>query len=144
VARAFPPLGVTILVVYDERISRRVAYRLLSEEGYRVFEADGCDEAMDTLSQAGGRVDLMMIDAVMPVCDGVTLAGQVREQWPNIKMIFMSAHPAEILARQGLSTLTVPFLAKPYTRDELVTRVREVLERRGLPRTSGQISSEPS
>jgi two-component system cell cycle sensor histidine kinase/response regulator CckA len=130
--------------VDDERISRRVAYRLLSEEGYRVFEADGCDEAMDTLSQAGGRVDLMLIDAVMPVCDGVALAGQVREQWPNIKMIFMSAHPAEILARQGLSTLTVPFLAKPYTRDELVIRVREALERRSLPRISGQISNEPS
>lgn len=143
-ARPFPPLGITILVVDDERISRRVAYRLLSEEGYRVFEADGCDEAMDTLSQAAGRVDLMLVDAVMPVCDGVTLAGQVHEEWPNIKVVFMSAHPAEILARQGLTSLSIPFLAKPYTRDELVTRVREALERRSLPRNSDQITPEPS
>jgi CheY-like chemotaxis protein len=143
VARAFPPFGITILVVDDERISRRVAYRLLSEEGYRVFEADGCDEALATLSQAAGKVDLMLIDAVMPGCDGVTLAGQVLEEWPRIKVVFMSAHPAEILARQGLSTLTVPFLAKPYTRDELVTKVREALDRRNQPRISDRITPEP-
>ena len=142
-ARAFPPLGITILVVDDERISRRVAYRLLSEEGYRVFEADGYEEAMDVLSQAAGRVDVMLIDAVMPSFDGVTLANRVKEEWPRVKIVFMSAHPAEILARQGLSTLDVPFLAKPYTRDELVTRVREALERRNVQRPSGKTSTEP-
>jgi two-component system cell cycle sensor histidine kinase/response regulator CckA len=142
VARAFPPLGVTILVVDDERISRRVAYRLLSEEGYRVFEADGFEEATDLLHQAGGKVDLMIVDAVMSGCDGVTLVRQVQEQWPRIKILFMSAHPAEILTRQGLSTLDVPFLAKPYTRDELVTKVREAMERRIGHRPSGQLNGE--
>jgi two-component system cell cycle sensor histidine kinase/response regulator CckA len=142
VARAFPPLGVTILVVDDERISRRVAYRLLSEEGYRVFEADGHEEAMDTLRQAGGRVDLMLVDAVMPGIDGVSLVRQVQDQWPRIKILFMSAHPAEILARQGLTTLDIPFLAKPYTRDELVTKVREAMDRRAAPRPSGQVKGE--
>ena len=138
-ARPFPPLGITILVVDDERISRRVAYRLLSEEGYRVFEADGYEEAMDALGQAGGRVDLVLVDAVMPGTDGVTLARQVQSEWPRIKVVFMSAHPAEILAQQGLSALDVPFLAKPYTRDELVRKVREALDRRSTPRTpSGQ------
>ena len=133
-ARPFPPPGVTVLVVDDERISRRVAYRLLSEEGYRVFEADGFEEAMDTLGQAAGRVELMLVDAVMPGLDGVALAKAVQEQWPRVKILYMSAHPAEILARQGLSGLDVPFLAKPYTRDELLMKVKEALERRTTPR----------
>ena len=113
-----------------------MAYRLLSEEGYRVFEADGYEEAMSTLSQAGGRVDLMLVDAVMPGRDGVTLAKDVQEQWPGIKVLYMSAHPAEILAQQGLSALHVAFLAKPYTRDELVIKVGEALDRRSLRRPS--------
>lgn len=134
----YPPLGVTILVVDDERLSRRVAYRLLSEEGYRVFEADGYEEALDALSLASGKVDLMLVDAVMPRCDGVTLARLAQEQWPRLKVLYMSAHPAEVLARQGLSALDVPFLAKPYTRDELLIKVREALDRRISPRTSEQ------
>ena len=133
-ARPYPPPGVTVLVVDDERISRRVAYRLLSEEGYRVFEADGYEEAIDTLRQGSGRVDLMLVDAVMPGLDGVALAKRVQEQWPGVKVLYMSAHPAEILARQGLSALDVPFLAKPYTRDELFMKVKEALERRATVR----------
>jgi two-component system cell cycle sensor histidine kinase/response regulator CckA len=125
-------------VVDDERISRRVAYRLLSEEGYRVFEAEGFEEALDTLRQSGGRIDLMLVDAVMPGWDGVTLAKRVQEQWPGIKVLFMSAHPAEILARQGLSALDITFLAKPYTRDELLAKVRQALERRGAARKPSQ------
>ena len=125
-------------MVDDERISRRVAYRLLSEEGYRVFEADGFEEALDTLRQSAGRVDLMLVDAVMPGWDGVTLAKRVKEQWPGIKVLYMSAHPAEILARQGLSALDITFLAKPYTRDELLAKMQQALERRGKARKLSQ------
>jgi len=135
-ARPFPAPGITILVVDDEPIARRVAYRLLSEEGYRVFEAEGYEEALDTLRLASGRVDLLVVDAVMPGCDGVTLVRQVQEQWVGIKVLYMSAHPAEILARQGLSALDVLFLAKPYTRDELLAKVRQALDRRSATRPS--------
>ena len=141
-ARPFPHPGITILVVDDEPISRRVAYRLLSEEGYRVFEADGFVEALDTLCQASGRVDLLMVDAVMPGCDGVTLVKRVQEQWMGIKVLYMSAHPAEILARQGLSALDVLFLAKPYTRDELLAKVRQALDRRSEIRRPSQQHNE--
>ena len=104
-----------------------------------MFEADGCEEALDTLSQAAGRIDLLLIDAVMPGCDGVTLGMQVQAQWPYIRVVYMSAYPAEILARNGLEALDVPFLAKPYTRTKLVRKVREALDRRSGRRseTSG-------
>jgi two-component system cell cycle sensor histidine kinase/response regulator CckA len=138
VPRPLPPLGITVLVVDDERISRRVAYRLLSEEGYRVFEADGYEEALDALRQSGGRIDLVLVDAVMPGHDGVWLAQRVQEQWPGIKILYMSAHPAEILASQGLSALEITFLAKPYTRDELIAKVRQALDRRSVSRPSGK------
>jgi DNA-binding response OmpR family regulator len=127
---SFPASTTTILVVDDERISRRVAYRILTEEGYRVLEADSCAETLDVLSQARGRVDLMLIDVVMPDCDGVATAREVLERWPGQRIVYMSAHPAQVLAQHGLASLNVPFLAKPYTRGEVLARVRQGLERR--------------
>ena len=95
-----------------------------------MLEADSGPEALDVLSQARGRVDLVMVDVVMPGCDGVELARQVLEQWPEQHLLYMSAHPAEVLVRHGLPSLDVPFLAKPYTRREVLGKVNEALMRR--------------
>jgi two-component system cell cycle sensor histidine kinase/response regulator CckA len=95
-----------------------------------VLEAEDCPETLEVLSQARGRVDLLMVDVVMPHCDGVELARRVLEEWPNQRVLYMSAHPAEVLVQHGLSSLDVPFLAKPYTRDEVLAKVHEALERR--------------
>jgi two-component system, cell cycle sensor histidine kinase and response regulator CckA len=132
---SLPRAPTTILVVDDERLSRRLAYRILTEEGYRVLEADGGPEALDVLRLARGQVDLLIVDVIMHGCDGVELARQVLEQWPDQHVVYMSAHPAEVLVRHGLPSLDVPFLAKPYTRDEALTRVREALESRHDART---------
>jgi two-component system, cell cycle sensor histidine kinase and response regulator CckA len=133
-----PHPATTILVVDDERISRRLAYRILSEEGYRVLEADGGAEALEVLRLARGRVDLLIVDVVMHGCDGVELARQVLEQWPDQHIVYMSAHPAEVLVRDGAQSLDVPFLAKPYTRDEALGKVREALEHSNGARTDAR------
>jgi two-component system, cell cycle sensor histidine kinase and response regulator CckA len=130
VSTALPHPPTTILVVDDEQMSRRLAYRILTEEGYRVLEADGGSEALEVLRLARGQVDLLIVDVVMHGCDGVELARQVLEQWPDQHVVYMSAHPAEVLMRHGLPSLDVPFLAKPYTRDEALTKVRLALESR--------------
>ena len=134
----FPHPATTVLVVDDELMSRRVASRILSEEGYRVLEASSAEEAMDVLRLARGQVDLVILDVVMPRCDGVTLAGQVLTRWPEQRLMYMSAHPAEILMQHGLTSLAVPFLAKPYTRIEMLAKLRQALERRGQPRSEKQ------
>jgi two-component system cell cycle sensor histidine kinase/response regulator CckA len=130
---------VTVLVVDDVRLARRIAVRILSEEGYRVLEADGADEALEVLSEARGRVDLVLLDVVMPNRDGVALTKSIREEWPDQRLLYMSGHPAEIMARHGLKDLNVPFLAKPYTRVELLTKVRSALRH---PAASGGLIVE--
>jgi CheY-like chemotaxis protein len=116
--------------VDDQRLARRVAYRVLSEAGYRVLEAEDGNEALDAMHSTRPRVDLVVIDVVMPGMDGVELANTLWEQWPDIRILFTSGHAAEVLAQHGLAYLDVPFLAKPYTRDEALAKVREALERR--------------
>ena len=132
----FPAPGTTILVVDDERITRRVAYRILSEEGYRVFEAASADEALSVLDMAHRYIHLVVLDVVMPVVDGVTLGREIVAHWPGLKLLYMSAHPAEVLAAHQLDDLQVRFLAKPFTRDELLAKVQNALERRRESRVS--------
>jgi len=122
---------VTVLVVDDIPLARRIAARILSEEGYRVLEADGADEALEVLSEARGRVDLVLLDVVMPRGDGVALTKAIRADWPTQRLLYMSAYPAEIMARHGLKDLNVPFLAKPFTRVELLTKVNTTLRHPG-------------
>jgi two-component system cell cycle sensor histidine kinase/response regulator CckA len=122
---------LTVLVVDDLHLARRIAVRILSEEGYRVLEADSAEEALEVLSEARGRMDLVILDVVMPNVDGVVLTNSIRAEWPDQRLLYMSAHPAEILARHGLKDLNVPFLAKPYTRAELLAKVKSALRRPG-------------
>jgi two-component system, cell cycle sensor histidine kinase and response regulator CckA len=132
-----------VLVVDDQRFARRVAYRILSEAGYRVLEAEDGEEALGALHISRGRVDLIMIDVVMPGMDGVELAARIWEAWPDKRVLFTSAHAAEILMQHGLSYLDVPFLAKPYTRDEALAKVHEALERMDRRHTPRQVSPKP-
>ena len=91
------PPYVTVLVVDDERISRHVASRMLRELGLRVLEADGAEEALDVFRISQHPIDLVLLDVVMPETDGVELAEQILALQPAQRIIFMSAHPAEVL-----------------------------------------------
>ena len=122
----------SILVVDDQPTVRRMAHRLLSEWGFRVFEAESGEEAIEVLDTARAGVQLVIVDVVMPLMDGVQVTRRIQEQWPEQRVLYMSAHPAEVLAQYGLAELDVPFLAKPFTRDELLNKVAEALERPSL------------
>lgn len=121
--------GPSILVVDDQPAVRRMAHRLLSEWGFRVFEAESGEEAIEVLQSARSGVQLVIIDVVMPLADGVQVSRAIQEQWPAQRILYMSAHPAEVLVQYGLSELDAPFMAKPFTRDELLTKVSEALAR---------------
>jgi two-component system cell cycle sensor histidine kinase/response regulator CckA len=129
--------GPSILVVDDQPTVRRMAHRLLSEWGFRVFEAESGEEAMEVLETARAGVQLVMVDVVMPLADGIQVTRRIQERWPDQRTLYMSAHPAEVLAQYGLSELDVPFLAKPFTRDELLTKVSDALARPVRSSTKG-------
>jgi DNA-binding NtrC family response regulator len=128
---------ITVLVVDDEPIVRRIAYRLLSEDGCRVLEAADAEEARTLIEMASRPVDAALIDVVMPGDDGATLVRELLERWPRLPVVLMSAHPAQIMADHDLDRFRIPFLAKPFSRDELFVRLREALGRRPA-RTPGE------
>ena len=129
--------GQSVLVVDDVGVVRKAVFRFLSEEGFRVFEAASAGEALEVLATARPPVRLVITDVIMPDVNGVDLARLIREQWPATRVVFMSAYPAEVLVREGLDNLDVVFLAKPFTRDELITKVGDALR---LPKRDGEES----
>ena len=128
------PGTASALVVDDVGVVRRLAFRILTEAGYRVFEAADAAEALEVLQQANGRVDLIIVDVVLGAVSGVDLVKLIRSRWEGPAVVYMSAHPAEILVREGLDDPRVVFLAKPFTRDELLAAIRRAASR--IPRVA--------
>lgn len=120
-----------ILVVDDESIVRRVAQQLLSTEGFRVFEAQDGSEALEVIEYVGS-VDLVITDIIMPRMDGASFVQELLHIRPSQRVLYMSAHPAEVLVKHHAG-LDFPFLAKPFTRSELLAKVYEAMGDRRSP-----------
>jgi two-component system cell cycle sensor histidine kinase/response regulator CckA len=127
------PTPTTALVVDDEPVVRRLIYRILNAAGFRVFEASDGAEALEVLLQAPGRMDLVIVDAIMPNVDGATLSTEIFDTWPTQRVLLMSAHGEEVFSRLGLRRMRAPFLAKPFTDEELLAKVDRALTEPLLP-----------
>ncbi len=125
--RRMQGLTPTVLVVDDEPVVRRLAYRILNAAGYRVLEASDGAEGLEVLRQATGRIDLVIVDAVMPNMDGATLSTEIFETWPAQRVLLMSAHGEDVFGRLGLKRMSAPFLSKPFTDEELLAKVERAL-----------------
>jgi DNA-binding response OmpR family regulator len=118
----------TILVVEDEAPVRHLAVRVLRGAGYRVLAAEGADEA-DRLADAhDGALDLLLTDVVMPGRSGPALADGLTARRAGLRVLFMSGYTDGQLQEHGVLLPGVTLLAKPFTPDQLVRRVRTALD----------------
>ncbi|HEU4648385.1 MAG TPA: response regulator [Gemmatimonadales bacterium] len=136
------PAAPTVLIVDDVDIVLRSTARMLAEEGYRAYETGSAAEAVEVLRTSKQPIDLAIVDVVMPDVNGIAFSHLLRQQWPRTRLLFMSAHGAEILAQEGLREFNAPFLAKPFTRPELLQKLHETLGRRGVG-PSGSADASP-
>lgn len=121
-----PPTRETVLVVDDEEMVRRLAARILLGEGYHVIEAGGGDEAVRILQRASSRIDAVLTDVAMPGLGGRQLGETVLRCWPRVRLLFMSGFPGQRIRDEGLDP-TAPFIQKPFTREQLSRKIKEVL-----------------
>jgi DNA-binding response OmpR family regulator len=120
-----------ILVVDDEPIVRGAVMRILGGWGFRILEAETAEEAMAVLTMVGERPQLVIVDIVLPGDNGIELARQIREEFPDQPILYMSAYPKDVLWTEGLRDGTEDFLAKPFTAEQLIRAVERVLRRQG-------------
>jgi hypothetical protein len=117
-----------ILLVEDQDDVRELVRDMLQFGGYVVFDAAGPSQAEQFCRDREEKIDLLLTDVVMPEASGRELAERVRRLRPGTKVLFMSGYPEYSGTSQGPVISGAHFLAKPFDRRGLLTRVREVLD----------------
>jgi PAS domain S-box-containing protein len=131
-ASALPRGSETILLVEDAEPVRRVVQRMLGNLGYAVLEAGSVADAMRIARAAadhGDRIDLVLTDVVMPGEGGRALGERLAEEWPSLKVLYMSGYTDDEILRRGLVQSGTAFLEKPFTPARLAEAVRGMLDR---------------
>jgi PAS domain S-box-containing protein len=119
----------TVLVVEDNSSLRTVVVKQLEVIGLRVLEAENAQVALEVLKHEPW-VDLVFTDVVLPGnMDGYALAGAIKENYPNLKIVMTSGFPGMRFNETELAN-GLPLLSKPYRKQDLVRMVREVLDER--------------
>ncbi|MFQ5784674.1 MAG: PAS domain-containing protein [Alphaproteobacteria bacterium] len=118
----------TILLVEDEDSVRVFGSRALRGKGYTVLEADSGEAALDVIGSYDGTIDLLVTDVVMPQMDGTTLVETVRENRPDLRVIFISGYAEEAFGEKLDKARDVGFLPKPFSLAQLAGKVKEALD----------------
>jgi signal transduction histidine kinase len=121
------PGGPTVLLVEDEPALRRLVQRMLEGEGYSVLPAQ---DGLDAIALAGrheGPLDLLLTDVVMPGLGGPELVRRLRAVRPDLQVLYMSGYNDSRIISGDAEWSEVELLVKPFTLDELIDRVRELI-----------------
>jgi hypothetical protein len=120
--------GEVIMLVEDEDALRGMTRRILVDSGYRVITAANGSEAIE-LAGAGGHIDLLLTDVVMPHMLGKEVAARVAELQPGIRVLYMSGYAQPVLASQGTLDPGVSLLEKPFGELALLAMITDALQK---------------
>ncbi len=113
----------TVLLVDDEEPLLSLGQTILSSYGYRVLTATGGAKALELLSQAQEPIDLLITDLAMPQMSGRELIERVRAMTPDMPILCTSGYVLRATSTEELEA----FLPKPFTSQELLCRVKQML-----------------
>ncbi len=118
----------TILVAEDEEQVRELAVMILEKAGYEVIAAGDGQEAIDLFNQHMGRIDLVLLDVVMPRKSGKAAFEAMKEKRPDVRVLFSTGYSFNTLNLNDASGGRVQMISKPYSPSELLRRVQTMLK----------------
>ena len=119
----------TVLIAEDDPVVRRMAVRLLDNNGYRVLESSNGEEALRVSARHKGDIHVLLTDVVMPRMGARELIEEIKKQRPSIKVLLMSGYADDTQLRQSAGEQQIPFLGKPFTEMMLMYKIRDLLDR---------------
>ena len=119
-----------ILIAEDEEPLRALLNRALVADGHEVAAAPDGAAALDILTRAGGRFDLLLTDIRMPVMDGIALALAAARDYPDLTIMLMTGYADQRERAHGLETLIHDVITKPFSLAEIRSAVAGALARR--------------
>ena len=125
-----PPKGgaETILLAEDDTALRDMAKGVLEESGYTVIEAVDGQDAVEKFNMLKDRIQLLILDVSMPKKNGREELEEAKKTNPGIKALFTSGYPADIIQKKGILEAGINFIIKPHPPQDLLRKVREVLD----------------
>jgi len=135
------PASPHILIVDDHREIRDLVSRVLTKEGFRVSAA--ADGRAMRKALADGRIDLVLLDLMIPGEDGLSLCRALRAE-SNIPVIMLTAKGDEVDRVIGLEMGADDYMAKPFGSRELIARIKAVLRRSRDQATASRRAERPA
>jgi CheY-like chemotaxis protein len=116
-----------VLVVEDDPLVRRLSSDSLRELGYTVLESESAAAALEILG-AASKIDLLFTDVVMPEMNGKKLVEEALKKRPGLKVLFTTGYTRNAVVHGGVLDPDVNFISKPFTIQQLASKVRAVLD----------------
>ena len=117
----------TILIVDDDESIRNMIVDTLKPLGYTTLEASCADEALKLSSSSARKIDMVLSDVIMPGMNGPQLVDAIKQQHPDIRVIFMSGYTDNVIAHHGISQQNYTLLSKPLLPITLAGKIRNIL-----------------
>ena len=117
----------TVLVVEDEQAVRDLTVKMMRQLGYHVLAAASGAEAIEISKAHTGQIALLLTDVVMPGMSGRQVADILAKTRPEIRVLYLSGYTENTMVHHGVLEEGVSFLPKPFSREVLAKKVREIL-----------------
>ncbi|HQE59563.1 MAG TPA: ATP-binding protein, partial [Spirochaetota bacterium] len=118
----------TILLAEDNQTLREINSKVLKNYGYTVISAEDGEEAITEFRKNKDKIDLIILDIIMPKKNGREVFDEARSLKPDIKVLFTSGYPADLIAKQGVLDKGINFIAKPSPTNNMLMIIRELLD----------------
>jgi PAS domain S-box-containing protein len=117
----------TILLAEDNEMVRDLSQKFLEDVGYTVLIAGDGEDALRVFDDHADKIDLALLDVMMPKLGGRAVYEHIREARPEIRILFSSGYSEDSIHTNFVLDVGLDLIQKPYLRDDLLHRVREVL-----------------
>jgi len=119
----------TILIAEDNEEVRNFTRHVLEGSGYTVIESVDGEDAVTKFEKNKDRVNLLLLDVIMPKKSGKEVSEIAKKMRPDIKILFTSGYTADIIHEKGIFDKGLDFISKPTPPKELLIKVRETLNK---------------
>ena len=136
------PEQINILVIDDEQIMRDGCSRILSKDGWSVLTAENGKQGLNEIQACPEKIDVILLDLMMPGMSGMEVLDQVRAIDPNLLVIVITGYATVESAVEAMKKGAYDFIPKPFTPDQLRIVVRRALERRALQKEADFLRRE--
>ncbi len=121
------PGNATVLLAEDEETVRNLTVRILERNGYKVISAANGEDAIKIWPTLLNRVDFLLTDVIMPGMNGLELYRRLKVDKPDLKVLYISGYPEDVIAEQGEAAVGIELLEKPFSPTRLLSKIHDIL-----------------